>query len=221
MKYVTGTAIVTGGTSGLGRSIVKLMLEKGWKVATFGRRYDRIEELSRSTRNDRLLAETCDMRIEKQLDGFFKKVSAQFGKADVLILNAGEVGPADLPSILNLDGLDLRMVFETNVFSSYSVLKRALAMRNKNFLAVHITSDVVRNAYVGWGGYGASKAAMDFIIRTLNAEGNNTGIRGISIDPGDMDTEMHRLVLPDDTGLRSPDDSALNVLAAVEHLIEG
>lgn len=108
------------------------------------------------------------------------------------------------------------MIFETNLFGSYSVLKKSLSIKSTKFIAVHVTSDVVKNTYEGWGGYGSSKIAMDFLIATLNEEGKGHGITALSIDPGDMDTEMHHLVLPGDTDLKKPENSALEILERIE-----
>jgi short-subunit dehydrogenase len=62
-------------------------------------------------------------------------------------------------------------------------------------LILNIISDAGINAYPGWGGYGASKAALEHMSRTLNAELEGTGVRVVAVDPGDMNTEMHRLAV--------------------------
>ncbi len=215
------TAVISGGTSGLGKSLVELFLDEGWNVATFGRRNDRITALIEENQAGNLLAESCDMRIEKQVADFFGHVENRFGKVDVCVMNAGDPGPESLPGIAELDEMDLRMTFETNLFASFSFLKRAFALRGRNFLAVHITSDATSNSFPGWGAYGSSKTAMDFIVRTLNEEGRSSGIRAVSIDPGDMDTTMHHLLLPEDKDLPGPDESAKAVYSTIEGIIGG
>jgi NAD(P)-dependent dehydrogenase (short-subunit alcohol dehydrogenase family) len=64
-------------------------------------------------------------------------------------------------------------------------------------LVVNITSDASVNAYAGWGAYGASKAALDHFGRILGAELDGTGVRVVTVDPGEMDTRMHADAIPD------------------------
>lgn len=216
----TKTVLITGGTSGLGRSLVSVFLDAGWNVATLGRRSSLIEELQIQKQSEKLLADACDIRIEKQVERFFDAVREKFETLDVCVLNAGTLGPADLPNISNLDILDLRMTFETNFFSHFNVLKKCLELANGDQLLVHITSDVVNEAYPGWGAYGSSKVAMDFIFRTLNNELGKNGVQAISVDPGDMDTEMHRIALPEDSNLKDPDESAREIFEEIEKKLE-
>ena len=84
-------------------------------------------------------------------------------------------------------------------------------------LIVNISSDAGVNAYPGWGGYGASKAALIHISRTLAAELEGTGIRVLIVDPGDMNTEMHRLAEPgvDLSHLPSPEEVAPRIVELV------
>lgn len=213
------TAIVTGGTSGLGRALVIKLLEKGWNVATFGRRQEMIDKLVANQSAGSLLAESCDMRIESQVSRFFSSVEKKFGNLDVCILNAGTLGPLPLPEIRDMKMIDLRMTFETNFFAHFNVVKNVLSTNDKAIF-VHITSDAAEQAYPGWGAYGSSKVAMDFIMKTLENEGRGRGIRALSMDPGDMDTEMHRLALPEDTGLKKPEQSAEEIIAAIEGNLE-
>lgn len=209
MENETGkNIIITGGTSGLGRSLVNLFLEKGWNVSTLGRRSKELDMLKSQHPGDNFLAIPCDIRVESQVKNFFQQYRDRFHNVDVAILNAGTLGPAKLPEISNLDLIDLRMTFETNFFANFSVIKEILGLKAGNQTIVHITSDVVLGKYPGWGAYGASKAAMDFLVDTLEEESASVGLRTFTFDPGDMDTEMHRLALPDDKDLKDPAESA-------------
>ncbi len=210
--------MITGGTSGLGRSLVKLFVSEGWNVATLGRRSDLLERLTGEFPEESLLAVQCDIKVESQLRSFFSKVEEKFGFIDVAILNAGTLGPSNLPVLTGLSLLDLRMTFETNLFANFNVLRKSLDLRRKKQIVVHVTSDAVNGKYPGWGAYGASKTAMDFLISTLQNEMDPDQVRAVSFDPGDMDTEMHRLALPDDVSLKDPDDSAKELFELVEKL---
>jgi NAD(P)-dependent dehydrogenase (short-subunit alcohol dehydrogenase family) len=61
---------------------------------------------------------------------------------------------------------------------------------------VNITSDAAAGAYEGWGGYGASKAALELASRTLSAELRDDGVSVVAVDPGDMRTDMHQAAFP-------------------------
>lgn len=203
----------------MGKALVQRFLSAGWKVATFGRRSNLVAELNDEYAQSELHAVSCDMRIPGQLDHFFEEVKARFGKLDAVVLNAGVLGPEKLPFVADIDSVDLRMAFETNFFSHFDVLRRSLKLRADRQAIIHVTSDAVREAYPGWGAYGASKAAMDFLIRVLGNEAAGKGVAAMSMDPGDMDTEMHRLALPDHTGLPGPGASAGEILKEVEKLL--
>lgn len=210
------SVVITGGASGLGRSLVKLFLERGWNVSTLGRRKEKLEELRNNHSGDSLLAVQCDVRVESQIANFFDQVKEKFGSVDVCILNAGTLGPGDLPQISELNLTDLRMTFETNFFANFNLLKSSLKLKKQRQVIVHITSDAVNGVYPGWGAYGASKTAMDFIVRTLEKEAEIQGINAFSFDPGDMDTEMHHIALPEDRNLKSPDQSAVELFKLIE-----
>ncbi len=213
------TVLITGGTSGLGRACVDVFLEAGWNVATFGRRFNIISEMRDVYRNKNLIAEVCDLRISNHLDSVLDIFHKNFGKFDAVILNAGELGKTPLINSSDLELNDFRSVFETNFFGNLSLIMKVVRNQTKgNAIFVHITSDAGSTPYPGWGPYGSSKAAMDFLLRIMQLEEGKTGKRFISFDPGDMNTEMHRLALPDDApeNLKDPYDSARELLDVVE-----
>ena len=92
-----------------------------------------------------------------------------------------------------------------------------------SFAGVHarfaISSDAAVEAYAGWGSYGASKAALDHLTRIWAAEIGETGVRFLSIDPGEMNTKMHADAMPDadPTTLPNPDDVAARILDIIQH----
>jgi NAD(P)-dependent dehydrogenase (short-subunit alcohol dehydrogenase family) len=206
--------VITGGTSGLGNELMNAFLNEGWMVAVCGRRMERIEKIRRE--NDNVLAEICDIRIEPAIALFLEKVKMQFGGIDVLILNAASIGPLPLPKIEDLRIEDLRLIFETNFFGNFNFLKYSLPLLRKGGMVIHITSDAATTPYPGWGAYSSSKAAFDTIIRILNAELEEKRIKALSYDPGDMDTEMHHIALPEDRSpLKSPKDAASVLLREI------
>ena len=118
-----------------------------------------------------------------------EKAIARFGRVDVLINNASELGPSPMPSLVEHSWESLERIFRVNVIAPIHLIQ---LVRPRTI--VNITSDAAKNAYPHWGGYGASKAALEHASRTLSAE--LEGVRVLVIDPGDMNTEMHRLAEP-------------------------
>ena len=215
------TAFITGGTSGLGNALVGLLLDKGWRVATCGRRQNLIDDMNRKF-EENLVAFSCDIRFDNHLDSAYKTVLDNFSGLDLLVLNAGELGPVPLPRVLDTSLMDLRRTMETNFFANFNVIKRFSQILNVSSLIVHITSDASSSYYPGWGAYGSSKAAMDHLVSVLNEEYNGTGRKAVSFDPGDMNTDMHRKALPDDDPetLRNPAESAAELYEIVERKLE-
>lgn len=202
------SVLITGGTSGLGYETVKVFLENGWDVATCGRRKTILDHMKAESGNN-LIAEVCDIRIESSISLFLRMVKNKFGKIDALVLNAADIGPTPLPRIEKLNTVDLRMLFEANLFGNFNFLKGSIPLINKGGIIVHITSDAATQPYEGWGAYSASKAGFDAIIRILNAEMKNRKIAAFSFDPGDMDTTMHHMAAPEDKShLKNPKTSA-------------
>ena len=145
----------------------------------------------------------------------------QFGHVDVLINNASELGPSPMPRVENHPWESLMRVYRVNVVAPIHLTQLVLPEmhRRRKGLIVNITSDAGANAYPGWGGYGSSKAALEHASRVLAAELKDTGVRVLVVDPGDMNTEMHRLAEPgvDLSSLPSADE----VAPAIVSLLDG
>ena len=123
----------------------------------------------------------------------------RFGRVDVLVNNASLLGPSPLPPLRRYPLDQLEQVFSANVFGPLYLVQRVvpgmLGQRGRG-LIVNISSDAAVGGYPGWGGYGASKAALDLITHTLANELEGTGVSAVAIDPGDMRTEMHQAAFP-------------------------
>jgi NAD(P)-dependent dehydrogenase (short-subunit alcohol dehydrogenase family) len=200
--------IISGGTKGLGKSLVRLFKKGGWLVSSFGRSVSRngIES------DTGILWTKADMRFESDIDIVIKRTMEEFGPPNVLILNAGTISPCK--EIVDDSILNLRKNFEINVFANTYLTQLFLA-NSKNGLVVHITSDVSKTPALGWSFYGSSKPAMDYIIRALTVEVPDS--RFLSIDPGDMATEMHFIADPtaDSDELQSPEKAAESVFQKI------
>ena len=211
--------LVTGGTSGLGYELVKVFIENDWSVATFGRRSDIISGMKKSFKGKPFIAEPGDITLSNHMDYFLDEVWKEFHGVDLLILNAGALGPTPMKPFRELSLDAFRSVYETNVFGNISLMMKLLKRSGDEELKiVHVTSDAGSTPYENWSPYGTSKAAMDFLMKIVNLEGMKGRISAFSFDPGDMNTEMHRKALPDDLpeNLKNPHKSALELFNIVD-----
>jgi NAD(P)-dependent dehydrogenase (short-subunit alcohol dehydrogenase family) len=144
----------------------------------------------------------------------------RFGRIDVLVNNASELGPSQMPALDAYRWQDLERVLRVNVLAPLHLTQVVLpGMRERGAgVIINVSSDAGVEAYPGWGGYGASKAALEHLSRTLGAELEGTGVRVYCVDPGDMNTEMHRLAEPgvDLSGLPQARESAPAFVYLVE-----
>jgi NAD(P)-dependent dehydrogenase (short-subunit alcohol dehydrogenase family) len=191
-------AIVTGASRGLGFVIADVLAGRGYDVVIGGR--DR-EALARAAKqlNRRsstvvpIAGDITDASLRARLVG-----SAQvLGGLDVLVNNASELGP--MGPLMRLDVTRLGRVFPVNAGAPLALTQLAVPLlATRRGLIVNITSDAAIGAYDGWGPYGASKAALELITRTLASELRETGVSAVLVDPGDMRTRMHQEAFPDD-----------------------
>src|SRR5262249_6692312 len=119
---------------------------------------------------------------------------------------------------------DLERAIGTNILGPFRLTKALLgalsasAREGRAALVVNISSDAAVTPYPKWGAYGASKAALRHLTEIWNQELSVEGIRLLSFDPGDMDTPMHALAVPnaDRTALKTADAAARELITAIE-----
>lgn len=190
-------ALITGASQGLGRAIAALLARRGYALTLNARREGPLtavaRELSRYTVVEHVAGDVSEIAEE-----LASRALERFGAPDVVVNNASELGPSPMPRLDGYPWDALLRVFKVNAVAPLHLTQLLLpAMRQRGRGAiVNITSDAGVNAYPGWGGYGASKAALEHLSRTLAAELAGSGIRVFVVDPGDMNTEMHRLAEP-------------------------
>ena len=190
-------ALITGASQGLGRAMATLLAGRGYALTINARREDRLadaaRELSRITEVESVPGDVSE--IAEQLA---ERALHRFGPVDLLINNASELGPSPMPRLEDYPWDALLHVFRVNVVAPIHLTQLLLPSMKarRSGVIVNISSDAGVNSYPGWGGYGASKAALEHASRTLAAELEGSGVRVLVIDPGDMNTEMHRLAEP-------------------------
>jgi len=201
------TTIITGASQGLGRALARLFASRGHRLILNARRSEPLHELAR---------ELGAIAVAGDVSEIAEEIAAAAGEADILINNASELGPLPMPRLEDYPWDALLRVFRVNVVAPLHLAQLVLPRMKArgSGVIVNITSDAGVNAYPGWGGYGASKAALEHASRTLAAELEGTGVRVYAIDPGDMNTEMHRLAIPDAdvSRLALPEDVAPSIV---------
>jgi NAD(P)-dependent dehydrogenase (short-subunit alcohol dehydrogenase family) len=122
----------------------------------------------------------------------------KLGGVDLLVNNASALGAEPLVRLeeLTLDGL--RQALEVNVVAVLGLIQEALPLLRaaQAGTVIDISSDAAAEAYPTWGGYGASKAALDHLSAVLGEE--EPGLRVWAVDPGDMATDLYTAAVPDD-----------------------
>lgn len=124
-------------------------------------------------------------------------VVAQRGRLDLLINNASILGPSPQPALAAYPLETLEQVFAVNTLGPLALVQTLLPwLTAAQGLVVNLSSDAAVGGYPGWGGYGASKAALDLLSLTLANELRDRGVAVVSVDPGDMRTQMHQAAFP-------------------------
>lgn len=218
-------AIITGGSQGLGNALAREFLLAGITTIIDGRDSAHLDAAARGLRmHGTLIALPGDV-TDKEHAHALVNAAAALGRLDILVNNASTLGEVPLPRIDQLTEPVFRRLFDVNVFAPIHLMQHALRLMRRSPghpVIVNITSDAASQAYATWGGYGASKAALEHISRVLAEELAGGPIRVLVADPGDMDTQMHRDAIPDadPADLRQPADSARALRHAISELRE-
>src|SRR5918911_2856045 len=199
MSTTTQVAIITGASRGLGLEVARLYARRGMRLVLTARGAEPLQraadELGLVTQ---VLAMPGDVADPEHAARLVAAALDRFGRIDILINNASELGPSPMPELERLPIEAFEDVLRVNVVAPLRLTQLVLpGMRARGSgLIVNVTSDAGVQAYSTWGGYGASKAALEHLSRVLAAELGGSGVRVVVVDPGDMDTAMHRAAEP-------------------------
>jgi NAD(P)-dependent dehydrogenase (short-subunit alcohol dehydrogenase family) len=210
----TRTAVVTGGSRGLGRALAVGLAGRGWRVVVDGRDGAALGPLADVVGITIVPGDVTDAGHRATLVEVARGLS---GRLDLLVNNASTLGPSPLPALAHFPLERLRAVYETNVLGPLGLIQLALPLlRVAGGAVVDVTSDAAVEAYPGWGGYGSSKAALEQLSRVLAVEEPDLGVWWL--DPGDMRTQMHQEAFPgeDISDRPLPED----VVPALLHLLD-
>lgn len=215
-------ALVTGASQGLGRAIARVLARQGTKLILTARGVAALQavadELARLTEVVALPGDVADADHASRL---VAEGLRRFGRIDALVNNASTIGPSPMPNLEAYSLDELTRVFAVNTVAPLHLSQLVLPqMRARGTgVIVNVTSDAAVQAYPGWGGYGASKAALEHLSRVLAAELDGSGVRVYVVDPGDMNTQMHRDAEPgvDLSHLPGPEIAAPAIVRLIQH----
>ena len=213
---------VTGGTSGLGLALVRELSARGARVAFLARHAEPVAKVEPENKNTHGIV--ADVSDKDAIYPAALQIVGQLGGLEILINNASDLGPAPLALLADTNCEDLEKTIATNVLGPFRLTKALLgalsasAREGRAALVVNISSDAAVTPYPRWGAYGASKAALRHLTEIWNKELSVEGVRFLSFDPGDMDTPMHALAIPDAdrTTLKTADAAARDLITAIE-----
>jgi NAD(P)-dependent dehydrogenase (short-subunit alcohol dehydrogenase family) len=211
------TALITGASRGLGLALARGLAARDWTLILTARDPARLEaartEVAGRTRVVGLAGDVTDAAHRRALAA----LAGTVGGLAAVINNAGALGPSPQPALLDYPLDVLRRVFEANVIAPLGVLQAVSSRLAPDARVINVTSDAAANAYAGWGGYGASKAALEQWSAVFAAE--NPSLRVYWVDPGDLRTDMQQAAYPgEDIGDRPLPET---VVPAFVQLLEG
>lgn len=209
----TKTILITGASRGLGLALARTFAHAGWSLLINGRGAVALEtarvELAQWSDVIAIPGSVADAQHRRDL----AQAAHELGGLDAVVNNAGILGPSPQPALLDYDLETLAEVFRINTMAPLGVLQAVAPSLKPKARIVTISSDAAVEAYEGWGGYGASKAALEQLTAVFAAE--NPQWRVYTVDPGDMQTEMHKAAFPgediSDRGL--PEESVPGIVA--------
>jgi len=222
MELENKAVLVTGASRGLGEALMKHFARRGARVVGVARGARELEAVVAALRAEGHAAHALayDVGDKESIYPLVGAATALVGPLDVLVHNASTLGPTPLPLLLDTACEDLTRVLEVNLIGPFRLTKAvagAMALRGGG-VVLHVTSDVAVSACPRWGAYGVSKVALEHLGRIWAAELEGSGVRFLNVDPGEMDTQMHRDALPeaDPATLARPEDIAARLVTLVE-----
>lgn len=206
------TALITGLSEGLGLALALALDRREWTVVGDARDPDRLAHAIAGTGIVGIPGDIADPAHRADLIAEIRRRAG----LDLLVNNASTLGPLPMRRSADLDPADLRAIWAVNVDAPHEIARRLMpALVAADGILVGITSDAAIAHYPTWGGYGASKAALEHLTLTAAVEAD---ITGYAVDPGDMRTRMHADAEPgeDLSGLPEPQTVVPNLLALLD-----
>jgi len=196
MHQSNRVAIVTGASRGLGEVIARALARRGYGLVIAARNPGPLQDVAESLARHGSTVVAIDGDVtDASVRARLVSAARELGGLDVLVNNASELG--GIGPLMEFDVQRFGRVFPVNTGAPIALAQLAVPLlAERRGLIVNITSDAAQGAYPGWGPYGASKAALELLTRTLATELRDRGVSAVSVDPGDMRTRMHQEAFP-------------------------
>jgi NAD(P)-dependent dehydrogenase (short-subunit alcohol dehydrogenase family) len=198
MNRIALTALITGASRGLGRTVAGFLAAQGYGLVITARNAEGLETAARELRRHggpvtAIAGDVADEAHRRRLAG----AARGLGRLDILFNNASTLGTTPLPPLSEYPLEALEEAFRVNVLAPLALVREALPLlAESGGLVVNVSSDAALGGYPGWGGYGLTKAALDLASLTLSNELSDRGIGFVAVDPGDLRTRMHQDAFP-------------------------
>ena len=208
------TAIITGGSRGLGLALARELAARDWRLVIDARDPDGLERAARELRE---LTEVEAVAGDVS-DAWHREVVVALAgeRIDLLVNNASVLGPSPQPELSAYPLAELEQVYRVNALAPLALMQLAVPQMPGGGCVLNITSDAAVEPYTGWGGYGSAKAALEQLTAIFSAE--HPELRIYSVDPGDMRTRLHQEAFPgeDISDRPEPEVSVPGLLALIE-----
>jgi NAD(P)-dependent dehydrogenase (short-subunit alcohol dehydrogenase family) len=216
------SALVTGGGRGLGAALARGLAARGARVVLTARTAAEVDRVTQEIRaaGGEAHGLVADVGAKTAVYPLVGAACSLVGPIDLLIHNASTLGPTPLRLLLDTDCEDVERALAVNVVGPMRLTKAiagSMLLRGRGTV-VAVTSDAAVEAYPTWGAYGLSKAALEHMMRTFAVELADSGVRFLTVDPGEMNTKMHADAMPDvdPRTLADPARVAAKIVALVE-----
>jgi NAD(P)-dependent dehydrogenase (short-subunit alcohol dehydrogenase family) len=218
MELRGAAVIVTGASRGLGAALAEGLGRAGARLVLVSRDHEALDAVVGRVRaqGGEAHAIVADVAARESASRVAGAAGALVGPAEVVIHNAGTLGPVPLAPLADTSDEDFEQALATNLVGPFRLTRAlvgSMALKGRGTVVL-VSSDAATTPYPGWGAYGVSKAALEHLGRIWNTELSDTGVRFLIVDPGEMDTRMHREAVPeaDPSTLAPPEQAAARVL---------
>jgi len=213
---------ITGGTSGLGRALLQALHAQGAQVAFVARHAEAVAATAAAFPGSHGII--GDLGRKEDIHAIALQMLGTLGGLDLLVNNASSLGPVPLALLADTECEAFEEALQTNLLGPFRLTRAVLgalaasAREGRAGLVLNVSSDAAQTPYARWGAYGASKAALAHMSRIWDEELRGSGVRVLALDPGDMDTPLHALAVPDadPAALKPPAVAARELMAAVQ-----
>ncbi len=190
--------LITGASQGLGKALALAFAREGARVVVNARSEESIRQVAKEVEDAGadVLAIAADVSKEFDVERLVRKTVVRFGRIDVLVNNAGLLGPRVALEEYPED--EWRRVMDANLTGPFLVSKAAIPHMSEGGSIINIVSGVSVEGRAEWGAYSASKFGMEGLTQILAAELEERGVRANAVDPGGMRTDMRAAAYPEE-----------------------